>query len=360
MRLSRNWVDVRDEWPALADLGRGISGYCFQTREWIDAWLATQAKSVARRSIFAIVETDEGRKVAFAPLEFTSQAALKVLTFSGGLLADYAAPLLVDGMNHASVADDVWTALTKDAPSFDLVRVRHVPPRVGHYANPFAQWQKTLSSQQARTASFDGDWDGFYQRTHSKPTRSKLRRKWQALADLGELRLVTASTSAEAMAIVDRLIALKAGHLDDESNVLARSDHADFYRRLTRTAPDHVRAHGLYCGDRLVAAHWGVLTGSHYMSLQTSYEGGEWAKFSPGLLATRELFAWCHRIGVTTFDFGLGDAPYKGRWCDQPSGLVSIVRGRSVAGHAAGFVLQRRGIREPADTAHGEVIAART
>jgi CelD/BcsL family acetyltransferase involved in cellulose biosynthesis len=70
--------------------------------------------------------------------------------------------------------------------------------------------------------------------------------------------------------------------------------------------------------------------------------GDEWSRHSPGLLATKELFAWCFEQKVPTFDFGLGDAPYKARWCDQQSGLVSFVKSRSLAGHAAAFVIRQR------------------
>jgi CelD/BcsL family acetyltransferase involved in cellulose biosynthesis len=339
--LASEWSQVRESWPRFADLGRGVSGYAFQAQEWIDSWLATRPKDDQSRFVFAVVETLDGHKTAFAPFEITRQKGVRVLSFAGGMLCDYSAPLLVEGHDHSGLADLIWSELADNGPAFDIFRMRHSPPRVGNLPNPFLAWDAMPSVLQARTGALEGEWECFFGRTHGKSTRAKLRRKAQNLAEHGDVRFETAATTQDAMVVLDALLAMKLDQIDTQDNTLSVPHHAEFYRHLTATGNPHVRVHALKCGDRIVAAQWGVLTPDRYMFLLMSH-GDEWSRHSPGLLATKELFAWCFEQKVPTFDFGLGDAPYKARWCDQQSGLVSFVKSRSLAGHAAAFVIRQR------------------
>ncbi|MBX9740233.1 MAG: GNAT family N-acetyltransferase [Beijerinckiaceae bacterium] len=339
--VATDWRDVRDFWPSLANLGRGISGYAFQSREWIDSWIATQPTDDPGKFVFAIVETIDGVRTAFAPLEITRHKGVRVLSFAGGMLCDYAAPLLVDGQDHSNLAELIWTEVADHGPAFDIFRLRHSPPRIGALPNPFLAWDAMPSVLQARTGALEGDWDCFFGRTHGKSTRAKLRRKSQNMSEHGDVTFETAATTDDALMMLDALLVMKAEQIDAGDNTLSAPRHAAFYRHLTATGIPHIRVHALKAGDRIVAAQWGVLTADRYMFLLMSH-GEEWSRYSPGLLATKELFAWCFEQKVPTFDFGLGDAPYKARWCDQQSGLVSFVKSRSLAGHAAAFVIRQR------------------
>src|SRR5665647_1102374 len=106
---------------------------------------------------------------------------------------------------------------------------------------------------------------------------------------------------------------------------------------MTRSCPEAVHVHALTVGGEIVAALWSIGTHGYYTSLLASHAGGDWARFSPGLLAFEQAFAWCFAQGFEVYDFGLGDETYKFRWCDRELHLGSVIRARSLLGHATAY-----------------------
>jgi CelD/BcsL family acetyltransferase involved in cellulose biosynthesis len=342
LRVSYDWSEVRDEWPCLSDIGPKVSGFPFQAREWIDAWVRSIGPNLATTPFFAIVETLEGMPMAFFPLQVWRRSGVRAVEFIGKAITDYGAPLLVPGYDFAEIGETLWSGLLKKGPGFDLVYLKHVPAFVGASTNPCRALGHEPSPMQARVATLTGDWKSFYERTHSKSTRSKLRRKFNNMAELGEVRFHTAGSTDEALAILDRLFQMKAELMLAEHNSLSVPEHVEFYREMTRSCPEAVHVHALTVGGEIVAALWSIGTHGYYTSLLASHAGGDWARFSPGLLAFEQAFAWCFEKGFEVYDFGLGDEAYKFRWCDRELNLGSVIRARSLLGHAAAYYMRRK------------------
>ncbi|MDB5651886.1 MAG: acetyltransferase domain protein [Hyphomicrobiales bacterium] len=342
LRVSHNWSEIRDEWPCLADVGPRVSGFPFQTREWIDAWIHIIGPNPSTPPFFAIVETLEGTPIAFFPLQIWRRNGVRTVQFIGKAITDYSAPLLVPGYDFAEIGEAFWSGLLENGPAFDVVYLKHVPAFVGESPNPCRTLGHSASPMQARVATLSGDWKSFYERTHSKSTRSKLRRKFQNMAELGDVSFKTASSVDEALQILEYLFKMKSNLMLAEDNSLSVPEHAEFYREMTRSCPDAVHVHALTVGDEIVAALWSISTQGYYTSLLASHAGGDWSRFSPGLLAFEKAFAWCFEQGFKVYDFGLGDEAYKFRWCDREMQLGSVIRARSLLGHAAAYHLRRK------------------
>jgi len=69
---------------------------------------------------------------------------------------------------------------------------------------------------------------------------------------------------------------------------------------------------GLYAGDQLVAAHFGMRSRTVWHYWFPSYNE-EFAKFSPGLLLLLEMAEASQGLGITSIDLGKGSAFYKDR-----------------------------------------------
>jgi CelD/BcsL family acetyltransferase involved in cellulose biosynthesis len=61
-----------------------------------------------------------------------------------------------------------------------------------------------------------------------------------------------------------------------------------------------------------------------------SYEGGEWARYSPGRL----LLEWSFAQGLREFDFTIGDEPYRSAFWNASDALYRLSRPRSALGWA--------------------------
>lgn len=76
------------------------------------------------------------------------------------------------------------------------------------------------------------------------------------------------------------------------------------------------RLAALLLGDRILAADFGYVKGNCYYDLMPSYEAGEWRQYAPGRLLSEWLIEHAIDDGLTYFDYGIGDEPYKFDYCD--------------------------------------------
>src|SRR6185437_5049958 len=123
----------------------------------------------------------------------------------------------------------------------------------------------------------------------------------------------------------------------------------EFYRALatgeaTRT---FVHVSRLDVGETAAAVNLGLIHRGRYYHLLASYGDGEASRFSPGAAHLHELMRYAIERGCRTFDFTIGDEPYKRDWCDTELALydyfsAATLRGSIVAGpRVAGQRLKR-------------------
>jgi CelD/BcsL family acetyltransferase involved in cellulose biosynthesis len=104
--------------------------------------------------------------------------------------------------------------------------------------------------------------------------------------------------------------------------------YADYYietsRRLFHTGTIHASA--LQLDGKILAAQWGYIYRNRFYHQLTAYDGsGDWPSYSPGRLLSEHLIERSVRAGLATFDFGVGDEPYKSSYCDEHRLLFDAV-----------------------------------
>lgn len=91
-----------------------------------------------------------------------------------------------------------------------------------------------------------------------------------------------------------------------------------FYRRLTAAAAADglIRFSRVVWNGTLIAAHFGFLHGGTFLWYKPSFDPAL-ARHSPGEVLLRHLLLASAEEGVDTFDFGIGDEPFKQRFANQ-------------------------------------------
>lgn len=97
-----------------------------------------------------------------------------------------------------------------------------------------------------------------------------------------------------------------------EGAALYHGNHQAFLRGLVLSRSDGFSAplSVLYCGDKLIAAHLGLLGGGRLHYWFPVYETG-YAKYSPGKVLLAEIMKRCEEHAIEVIDFGEGHADYK-------------------------------------------------
>jgi CelD/BcsL family acetyltransferase involved in cellulose biosynthesis len=101
---------------------------------------------------------------------------------------------------------------------------------------------------------------------------------------------------------------------------------------VKRLPPEFVHLSALRAGTDIVATQLGLLQHGHFYNLIVGFEGGDWRKYSPGILAVEEMLAWCHANGVAEADFGIGDEPYKFDYCERHLPLYRVQKSQTAFG----------------------------
>lgn len=300
----------------------------FQTFGWLDNW---QRHIGARMgTIPAIVfGRDSGGDILFIlPLAVENRSGLRRLMWLGSELGDYDAPLLASHFPEHPCAKDfpgVWHLIVKNLRAvprfrFDLVDLQKMPEYVGKQKNPLLALKVLPNRSGAYVATLGNDWEQYYTARRSSSTRRTARRKLRQLEEYGALRFSEVSDIQGSARTLETLMEQKSRYLVrlGVENIFERPGYRDFYLAMATDAQVSALAFvsRLDIGDTVAATSFGLkFRGAYYLTL-SSYYDGEMSRFGPGVAHLHELLRHAIQQGSHSFDFTIGDEPYKLDWAD--------------------------------------------
>ena len=333
----------------------------FQSFDWLQTW---QRCIGARRGMVPaiVVGRQAGGDLAFIfPLAVEQGRLARRLTFLGRELGDYNAPLLAPGFSSAVSADafpTLWEEIrdllrTEERFRHDVVLLDKLPERVGSQRNPFIALHVAPNPSGAYLTALAGDWDTFYAAKRSSSTRRRDRSKRKRLSESGDIQMVTPVVPQDSLGTLDVLIEQKrrAFARMGVPDIFARPGYPEFYTDLVSRAPSLVHVSRLQIGSAYAATNFALVFRGRYYHVLASYDEGPLLRFGPGAAHLHELMRYAIERGCDSFDFTIGDEPYKRDWCDTELKLYDHVaavtpRGWVVAAPVALARLAKRAIKQ--------------
>ncbi|MCG5475908.1 MAG: GNAT family N-acetyltransferase [Sinorhizobium fredii] len=355
LSVHRDLAEIEADWRAL-DANKLNSLH--QSFDWCAAWKSAHKSqlrivrgTLGKQLLFLLpFEIEKGRFFRTARLIATEHSNLNTGLFAAELERVPRGELirvLTEGIrrvlrSHADVvtfekAPAVWRGLP------------HPLAALPGIANPNASFQLGLLGDMERTLA----------QLNAKRRRKKMRLSERRLAELGGYDYVVARDPAEAHALLDTFFRQKAARLEAQGlpDVFDNSATRAFFRLLIdrQSAGDRllelnaIRLRGEHQG-RIIAVTGLSRKGDHVICQFGSIDDTIAADSSPGeLLFYRVIERLCGE-GVTLFDFGIGDQPYKRSWCTIETPLRDItlpltLRGNAAAGLHRAVVRAKRTIK---------------
>lgn len=330
-------IDVFDDLRACEALWRRAAQQCahtpFQTYGWLAAW---QGAVAAHHAITVVhVLGRDGETLMLLPLGIRRRFGGRCLEFLGDDLCDYNAPLIDRALASAMSDRDavrLWGAVLVRLPPVDWVHLRRMPEHVGGTRNPLLGLNCRASGS-AHAASLPSTFEVFAA-SRSRSFFAQNRRHRRRLEKDRTVAFSVTDDAAQRLEVLRFLVAEKArwqGRLGLEPT-FADPARLAFYEQLTsRTSDTEVLAAGLTADGVLVAGLWGVVSGTSFMFLLTSYRE-DFASFRVGRLLTEDMIRHCIARGLTTFDLTTGDEGYKANWADVATPVFDHVAARSLRG----------------------------
>jgi CelD/BcsL family acetyltransferase involved in cellulose biosynthesis len=330
--------------------------YGFQSYDWLATWQRQLGQVQGWQVRVLEVRQADGATLMLLPLGICLQRGLRVLSFLGGEVTDYHAPLLSADFPVTAFGTlwPVLIGLLRD--EVDLWRVRRMPQHIEGLPNPLTLLPGMRATERAHAASLTNSFAEF-QKQRSAKMFADTRRQLRRLHELGAVRILVDTTAAQRPAVVAGMARQKARrwHETGSRDLFSEPGYLDFYQALAAhgLGGGEVLVSALYVDDTLVATHWGIVYGQRFYWLMPGYEDGTWGRYSVGRILLEAVVQHAIERRLAVFDLTVGDEAYKMQWADHSLALFAGQQGFSVRGKIAvrmGDCWQRLRARARANT----------
>lgn len=339
--IATNLADVEELWRR-AEVEMIASPY--QTFGWYSAWLATVGARRHHEPIIVVAYDERGHPIAILPLvKRRAWRGLVLCEFAGGRHSNanfgLFAPSL-SGFIDARTMRWILHDTNRQVGRIDAFCFVNMPfhwrgqeswvSKAGGQPSPSSLHATTI----ARTFE---EWRAAW----LSPSRTKkLRQKLHYLSRIGPTRLVEGFSQIE----VERILAAFYKHksqrfaqlgLDDP---FAEADIKDFIRTAAARSPGDrpgaaIELFALEVNGNIVSTLGAAITGQTCSAMFLSFDDDASVRAaSPGeLLVAQVIQRLCER-GFSHFDLGIGEAPYKDRYCADVVPLHDFFFGTTFSG----------------------------
>ena len=312
--------------------------YAFQTYDWLSHWYKSTGVFLDEKPCFVKIENDMGKPLILLPLGIRKRLGVSCLSWLGGELADYNAPILCRNVSKYISYDqirDLWKQIINRLSPIDAVYFDKQPEQVGDQTNPFIYLNCNDFPQSSYSINLEGDWKTFYQNI-KKNIRTDSQRQRRRLAKLGVLKFIIGKDEDDIRLITNKMIEQKSRRYKEtgSSNPFNKQMYQHFYHSIGKECSDSGLVHvsALLLNDTIIATHWGLVYKGRFYYLLPTYAGEEWKRYSAGRILLEHLFEWCFEKKINVFDFSVGDEPYKKDWCNKTMKLYEYRESLTVKG----------------------------
>jgi CelD/BcsL family acetyltransferase involved in cellulose biosynthesis len=313
--------------------------------EWVDAWYRHVGACKGETPLIVAGFDAANTPLFLLPLAVSRSRELTVARFAGGKHSQLNLGLWRRDTATAWRAEVLQAALADVATSrgIDLFALRNQPLTWQGVAAPLA----LLPHQAAPDNAYCARWprqsgDDAIRTTTSAGNRKRLRTKERKLQAIDGYRLSRAATGTE----IDRLLPV---FLEQKRRYFAaygiknpfdEPGIAEFLRasclRGLDTGHPTIELHAIEAGGEVLAIVGGTSDGRRFSAMFNSITDNEhMARLSPGLVLMLNLIRGCADRGLTSYDHGIGFAPYKQQFCRDVDRLFDSFLGFTGRGRIA-------------------------
>jgi CelD/BcsL family acetyltransferase involved in cellulose biosynthesis len=223
-----------------------------------------------------------------------------------------------------------------------------MPVSWGGVAQPLALAGGQVSVNPAARANLDTDPEATIRRLRGAKGAKQLRSKERKLAELGEVRFVTATTPEEQFRFLTAFLRQKAEWFEKRnmSDAFADQPTKDFFEGMIQENASSdgniIDFHVLLLDGHPIALYSGA-THQKRLSLYTTsiVLDDEIGKSSPGELVLKAMIETACKQGIEIIDLGVGSSETKRRWLPDEEPIIDMIRGYGAGGCALAHVMSQ-------------------
>ena len=323
--------DVEEAAPFWDALAATDEGSVYQSRRFLGPWIRHVAPGLGIKPRLGLVSDGDGRPVALLPFGLVRRGPLHAITYLGGRDSNLNMPLIARGavLSIEEMHHLLRLFASSIRPRADVFILTNNVQRWNNVTNPLAFPGSSPSPSNAFAATIGHDASAFLAARESRDAQKKLRNKMARLTKLGPVGFGRAS-AGDAPGLIEMLLAQKHAQLVERGvdPGFEKKTAVSFLAELAvqPAASPALDVYVLRVGDAPIALFAGLPDQTHWHGLTTSYTNDPViARSSPGDLLLRHIVGDLVQRGIVTFDLGVGEARYKGLFCDETLELVDTI-----------------------------------
>ena len=291
-----------------------------QSFAWIDNW-----RAFVNADSFVAGLFDGGVPILLVPLEVVSQNGAKVARYPGGSHANCNFPWLrkeygcVPGREAVRQLID---AIRKARPDIDALSLTRQFSELQGVANPLLALGKVPNPNPVLAASLDGGFNAVLDRTNCRRKLKKHRQHSRRYEKSGGWRVAGPQTRADSDRVLDLYFAMKAqrfrkmGIRDPFADETVRNFFKAFFGAKLANGRALNELRFLEVGGTVRSVIGKLFSDAGPTVEFTAIAEDELTTASPGeFLFFEDISRSCDE-GHSIYSFGIGDEPYKRKWCD--------------------------------------------
>ena len=312
------------------------------------SWLTGIGRSIAPKKDaepFTVTVRDRSeRLVLVLPFVRTQRKGIRRIEFADLGVSDYNA-VVYDPLNAAALLADptLHVRIGKLLAPCDVVSLQKLPGDDAVLAALFPLARRAPMRLSAYPARLIGTWPEWRAGHLSKRLRSDLERKRRSLARIDRLSFDVVQSEPEVRRAFDALRRFRAARFEKIGAVdlLQEPAYFEFYlgQALAGLTTGSARTYCLSVAGAPVAVVFGLVHERTFSFLLLGFDQDTYPRPSLGLLIVEDAMRHSLDEGLTTFDFTIGDHPYKtefgatvapmfeAHWPRSPRGWFSVLMG---------------------------------
>ncbi len=323
LKYINNFESIREEWLRFE---RNAVFYYFQSFLWLSEWYFHIGKNTNSKPFIIAVYSGNDLLALFPFCIERKYGIYRLLTWMGGKLSDYNAPIFsiqLDNEERKDISEKVLSSLVA-LDRFDIILLNKVPELLDDgkknpviYISiipPYAYLGDSLSAPYMVLS----DWESSYAKV-SKKIKKDSERSRRRLSEKGSTEFRIANNPDDIRDITKIMIKQKAERLMEmgAKNMFEDANYQKFYIEagLKIYGEGYLHLSWLSLNEDVIATHWGILFNNRLYWLMPTFNKS-YRNYSPGRILMEEVIRWCCNNNIRYFDFCLGDEPYKSDWTD--------------------------------------------
>ncbi|MEJ0074521.1 MAG: GNAT family N-acetyltransferase [Alphaproteobacteria bacterium] len=312
----------------------------FQSPAWLEALHRDVAPAFSAAQATVTMRDQGGRLMMVLPLVRRRRHGATIMEFADFGLCDYNAA--VCDLDDAVLLDADATLPRRVAaamPRHDLMTLTKMTCEHPLLLRLFPDASRAEMRFSAYPTRLTSDWKSWHEATLAQGFRRDLgvkRRRLERLGPVEFVRLSDAEQIAHAFGILRKLRSVRLKSIGGH-DVMADETIFAFYRRMAIEGAQQgfARTECLSVSGETVAVQFGLVQRGTYLMLMLGADIERFGRTSPGILTLEASLCAAIRDGEQTYDFTIGDHPYKQQFGATAIPLYEWHRGQSLYGRAA-------------------------